>query len=133
MPSSLARGAYGTGKRVKDWNNYNPLGVKIVPYPYGNCALCDKRDIIFPVQLKICERCTHRIAEKPDIMKRIQYRKVVLSGWYCEVCNAVTPLYFGVNTRICNSCTIRLGKNERKRIQWMERARRVDANLDIMG
>lgn len=108
------RGAYGHGKKVQDWESYNPLGNKMSPFPEEKvCALCEsKMDVIFPIAPKMCLHCVERIRGRADVL-RITKTKLDLTGYFCDKCGRLTYAPTIVNTRCCHGCTTKLGNQVR--------------------
>lgn len=117
MPSREGRGAYGHGRKLSRevLDNYNPLGLKIVPFPEEKvCGWCQsKKEVVFPIAPRLCERCVQRINGRQDILKNFK-PKIDLMGYRCDGCGTVTYMPVITNTRICNACTILLGKQVQK-------------------
>jgi hypothetical protein len=121
MPSERERGAYGVGKTLsKDvLDRYNPLGLRIQPFKEEKvCGLCESKcDVIFPVGPKLCQRCAMHAIGRTDVMNRWR-GKLEINGYRCDFCGSVVYFTMRVNTRVCNKCTIRLGKVTQANQVW---------------
>jgi len=120
-------GLYGDGGKVKNWNKYLPLGVKPTKFPEEYiCPLCEsKADVVFPISMELCPKCTQKVRERKDIWKDIKGPFIDLSGHFCPNCGNYSIVYYKVNTRICNKCTRRLGKNEIENRERLRVARKI--------
>ncbi len=121
------RGKYGTGSEVKNWDKYNPRGNTIKPFKEEYiCGLCDsKADVVFPVQVDLCPKCTARVRERKDVFKTISQPFYDFGGRFCVNCGETSIVYYRVNVRICHKCTLRLGKNEIIRNKLNKIARKI--------
>lgn len=126
MPSDAERGAYGEGKKIPNWELYNPLGHKITPFPEEQpCALCDSTaDVLFPIKMNLCPKCAQSVIERKDIFKRFK-SFTRLSGMKCDKCGEGNIQIYEVSTRICNKCTYKLGRQLKKRREAQKFARKV--------
>ncbi|MEM4104656.1 MAG: hypothetical protein QXF80_06655 [Thermoplasmatales archaeon] len=127
MPSESERGAYGTGRKVKNWEIYNPLGVKIKKFKEESvCAICSsKADFLFPITFDACPSCAEKIMERKDVYWEAT-KKIDLSGHFCNICGNFSIVYYTINTRICHRCTVQLGKQQKRFRELMSIARKVD-------
>ncbi len=127
MVSRAERGAYGEGTKITDWDRYNPLGVKTKPFPTETvCPLCDsKREYVFPVTLEVCYKDAERIMERTDVFRKYLGSKLVLNGQMCLVCGKNTTVIHKINTRICQKCTVKLGRNQKRYQSLLKYARKV--------
>ncbi len=122
-----SRQVYGTGKKITDWKNYSPLRHKVVPFPEEYvCPLCEsKADVVFPIALELCEKCKDKVIERTDIWWRTSRKKFDPQGFYCLNCGRHVPVIYLYNTRVCNRCTMRLGKNQKRYLNLTKYARKV--------
>jgi hypothetical protein len=111
MVSKEGRGAYGHGRKITDFEHYNPLGVRLKPFPVERvCGLCEgKADVIFPVAPKLCQRCAMHAIGRTDVMNKWK-GQFDISGYKCDFCGTSVYFTMRVNTRACNKCTWRLGR-----------------------
>jgi hypothetical protein len=127
IPSRAERGAYGEGTKIQNWDTYNPLGLKTKPFPTEYiCPLCEeKKEFVFPVQLQLCPKCVQKVIERKDIYWVLTKRIVDMSGNMCLNCGTNSVVTYMVNTRICQKCTTRLGKNQKRYQAMLKYARKV--------
>jgi ribosomal protein S27E len=120
------RQPYGSGGKIRNWNEYNPWGAKITPFKEEkSCALCDRvADVLFPIGIELCPKCVVSVKERTDIYKIIR-KRVDFTGHFCFNCGNSSIVYYDVKTRVCHSCTVRLGKNQKQYREVSQIARKV--------
>jgi len=68
----------------------------------GRCALCNKYNPTYPVQITCCDRCTSKATAYRNEVKSIVSRIWTMKP--CFYCGARNSQMFNVNTRICLRC-----------------------------
>ena len=80
----------------------------------GICAICEKKDYVFPITLHLCWNCLKKMLERKDLKKLYYVRKMDFNGHDCIWCKRRVIVYYFVNTHICNNCTRKLGMKEKE-------------------
>ncbi len=129
MTSEEEMGVYGKTRRVKDWDKYNPMKIKVIPFPEEYmCPLCEeKKEYVFPVTLELCETCAMKVMERKDCYRMYVKTKIDFEkfGLYCHACGKSVPKVHVINTRVCQKCTVKLGKEQKRYQGLLKYARKV--------
>ena len=89
MTGTEEMGTYGKTGKIKNWDKYNPMGLRVKPFPSEYmCPLCEsQKEYVFPVTLELCDPCALKVMERTDIYRfyvktKIDFEKF---GLYCHI------------------------------------------------
>ena len=82
----------------------------------GVCPICGKTDLLYPIQLRACDKCARAIIEQDEVPV-IAEQYFFPDAEICHICGRKFYVGWIIHTRVCHRCTERIAKTVREKVK----------------